>query len=98
MNWEEIYCQAERDYDAMKEEKLLESVHTADEQKDMSQCHDFHDRVLRYASNAVLKEFQGMIIDELNRRPGAYDYPIGDQVRADFAKKVQEIEDMKEPF
>ena len=95
MNFEEQYCKAERDYDAHREELLMT---TKDDQIDNSKWQSFFETDVRYWSTAMIKQAQGDLIDELNRRPGAYDYPIGDKVRDAFAKKVQEIEDMKEPF
>jgi len=88
---EERTCQAERDYDFQREEELL--THTADEQYDVSQCHDFMDRVLRYSTNDVLKHMQGLIIDEMNARP--QEKCQGEISLDAFMKEAYEIEDMK---
>ena len=100
---EEKTCQAERDYDFQREEELL-TGHTADEQKDMSQCHDFFERVLRYASNDVLLVFKGMIIDELNARPevpnptlDAYFCNMKEQI-ADIQAGFDELKKRRSPF
>ena len=65
MSNEERYCQAERDYDSMKEEQLL----TPDDYRDESEWHDILETKVRYFSNAVLDKAINDLIAERNERP-----------------------------
>ena len=103
IDWEEVTCQAERDYDFMKEEELLMSDPgftpddnlptglTPDDHLDASQCYDFYNTVLRYASNEVLKYMRGLIIDEMSERP--QEKSKGEIGLDNFMKEAQEIAD-----
>ena len=53
MNSEERYCQAERDYDAMREELLMP---TPDDHRDESEWRDFLETKVRYYSNVMLSK------------------------------------------
>ena len=66
MNWEEHYCQAERDYDAHREELLMT---TKDDQIDNSKWQSFFETDVRYWSDPMLKQAMGDLIDEQNARP-----------------------------
>ena len=70
MSNEERYCQAERDYDSMREEQLLESALTPDDYRDESEWHDFVETKARYYSNAVLDKAINDLLAERNERPG----------------------------
>ena len=89
MNWEEIYCQAERDYDFHKEELLMT---TEDDQIDNSKWHSFIDTDVRYWSNAMLKQAMGDLIEEMNKRPGK-DKSKGEIACDEFMSQAQEIAD-----
>ena len=64
MSNEERYCQAERDYDFMREEKLLESALTDDDHRDESEWRDFLETKVRFFSNALLSKVTVDILRE----------------------------------
>ena len=66
---EDRTCQAERDYDFMREEQLL----TPDDHRDESEWHDFLETKVRYYSNAVLDKALSDLINERNVRVPAKD-------------------------
>ena len=87
MNWEEHYCQAERDYDAYREELLMT---TKDDQIDNSKWQAFFETDVRYWSDAMLKQAMGDLIDEQNARPGKDNpQPFLDEV-AEVGKLMKE--------
>ena len=64
MSNEELYCQAERDYDSMREEQLLESALTPDDHRDESEWREFLETKVRYFSNALLSKVTTDILRE----------------------------------
>ena len=67
-DWEEITCQAERDYDFMREEQLLMSKLTPDDHWDNSRWHDFIKTDVEYWSKAMLEKAIKDLKEEKDKR------------------------------
>ena len=82
---EERYCQAERDYDSMREEQLL----TPDDHRDESEWRDFLETKVRFFSNALLSK---VTVDILRERAARMPEPKtwkggAEAVEIDYALK-----------
>jgi len=79
---ERLTCQAERDYDSMKEEKLLESALTPDDHRDESEWRDFLETKVSYYSNALLDKAIDDLLTERSERTSTTPKDWGGAVEA----------------